>query len=114
MFSSLSLNEHEHNKNTHSNFQYIPPKESDNFSKLKQEFLLFRNSGKRTSNLEDLFKAVSTVKPTSTSNERTFSVCTNFCTKIRSRLADKSLMALVFLKYYYIRAKKINEVKKVQ
>jgi hypothetical protein len=90
-----------------------PPKESDYFSKLKQEYLLFRNSGKRTYNLEDLFKAVSTVKPTSTSNERTFSVCTNLCTKIRSRLADKSLSALVFLKHYYIRAKKVNEVKKV-
>jgi hypothetical protein len=47
-----------------------PRKESDDFSKLKQEFLLSRNSGKRTNNLEDLFKAVSTVKPTS--NERTF------------------------------------------
>jgi hypothetical protein len=88
-------------------------KKSDNFSKLKQEYLLFINPGKRTYNLENLFKAVSTVKPTSTSKERTFSVCTNLCTKIRSRLADKSLLALVFLKYYYIRAKKVNEVKKV-
>jgi hypothetical protein len=87
------------------------PKESDNFSKLKQEFLLFRNSEKRTSNLEDLFMVVSTEKPTSSSsNERTFSVCTNFCTKIRLSLGAKSLMALLFLKYYYIRAKIENKI----
>jgi len=83
-----------------------PPKESTIYSKLKQEFLLFRNTGKRTSNLDDLCSALSSIKPTSTSNERTFSISANFCTKIRSRLADKSLNSLVFLKYVYLKPKK--------
>lgn len=82
-----------------------PPKESKIYSKLKQEFLLFRNTGKRTSNLDDLYNALSSIKPTSTSNERTFSVSGSFCTKIRSRLADKSLNSLVFLKYFYLKTK---------
>jgi len=85
-----------------------PPKESEIFSKLKQEFLLFRNTGKRTSNLDDLYNSLSSIKPTSTSNERTFSISCNFCTTVRSRLADKSLNSLVFLKYFYLRIKQRN------
>lgn len=73
----------------------------DNFKWLKAEFTLFKNTGQRTENLQKLFDAILTIKPTSTDVERVFSVCANFCTKIRSRLSDKSLSALVFLKYYY-------------
>lgn len=73
----------------------------DNFKWLKAEFTLFKNTGQRTENLQKLFEAILTIKPTSTDVERVFSVCANFCTKIRSRLSDKSLSALVFLKYYY-------------
>lgn len=68
---------------------------------LKSEFMLFKNTGQRTENLQKLYNALLCIKPTSTDVERVFSVCTNFCTKIRSRLSDKSLQALVFLKYYY-------------
>ena len=73
----------------------------DSFKWLKSEFTLFRNSGQRTENLQKLYNAILSIKPTSTDAERVFSVCTNFCTKLRSRLSDKSLNALVFLKYYY-------------
>lgn len=73
----------------------------DNFKWLKAEFTLFKNTGQRTENLQKLFDALLTIKPTSTDVERVFSVCATFCTKIRSRLSDKSLSALVFLKYYY-------------
>lgn len=68
---------------------------------LKQEFLLYRNTGKRSENLEKLFNALLTIKPTSTDVERVFSIATNFCTKIRSRLSDNSLNALIFLKFFY-------------
>ena len=88
-----------------------PPKTFESYGKLNEEFLLFRNAGKRTSNLELLYNAISSVKPTSTSNERTFSTSANFCTKIRSRLSDASLNALVFLKYYYVKAKNVKEPK---
>lgn len=73
----------------------------ENFKWLKSEFALFKNTGKRTKNMQNLLDALLTIKPTSTDVERVFSVCASFCTKIRSRLSDKSLAALVFLKYYY-------------
>lgn len=71
------------------------------FKWLKSESTLFKNTGQRTENLQKLYNAIQSIKPTSTDVERVFSVCTNFCTKIRSRLSDKSLKALVFLKFYY-------------
>ena len=37
----------------------------ENFSKLKQEFSLFRSTGKRTHNIQCLFNAINTIKPTS-------------------------------------------------
>lgn len=76
-------------------------KANDEFKWIKQEFILFKNTGKRTENLDKLFNCLLAIKPTSTDVERVFSVCTNFCTKIRSRLSDVSLNALLFLKYYY-------------
>jgi hypothetical protein len=51
-----------------------PHKESSDFSRTKQEFPLFQKTGMRTENLELL--------------------ALNFCTKIRSRLTDKSLYSL--------------------
>jgi hypothetical protein len=84
----------------------LPPKESNDFSKIKQEFALFQKTGKRTEHLELIHEPLCTRKPTSTDPERTFSVAANFCTKIRSRLSDQSLNSLIFLKYYYLRLKK--------
>ena len=63
---------------------------------IKQEFTLFCNTGKRTENLEKLFDAICSIKPTSTNSEGVFSKSANFCTKIRSRLSDKLLMWLHF------------------
>ena len=60
-----------------------------------------KNTGNRSENLQKLYDALLCIKPTSTDVERIFSICNNFCTKIRSRLADASLNALVFLKFYY-------------
>lgn len=80
----------------------VPVVENSNKLKcLQQEFTLFKNTGTRTENLEKIYNALLSIKPTSTDVERVFSVCTSFCTKIRSRLSDKSLNALVFLKFYY-------------
>jgi hypothetical protein len=57
--------------------------------------------GTRTDNLQKLYNALLTIKPTSTDVERVFSTTNWYCSKIRSRLSDKSLSALVFLKFYY-------------
>lgn len=76
----------------------------DRFKWLKQEFILYKNTGKRTENLQKIYNALLSIKPTSTDVERVFSTCTTFCSKLRSRLSDKSLNALVFLKFYYNKA----------
>lgn len=72
-----------------------------NFDKLKDEFKIYKSTGNPTKNISSLIMALDTIKPTSTESKRTFSVAGNFCTKIRSRLSDKSLSALVFLKYHF-------------
>ena len=50
---------------------------------IKQEFTIFRNTGKRTENLEKLLDIICSIKPTYTDSERVFSISANFCTKIR-------------------------------
>ncbi|KAF2883631.1 hypothetical protein ILUMI_22539 [Ignelater luminosus] len=72
-------------------------------SLIKKEFQLFESTGKKTPNLENLYKALMTIKPTSTENERIFSLSGIFVTKIRNRLSDDAINALVFLKAYFIK-----------
>lgn len=68
---------------------------------LEKELKMMEGNGKRTPNLEKLYKALITIKPTSVDCERTFSIAGNFCTKIRSKLMPETLSNLVFLKYYF-------------
>ncbi|CAH2084627.1 unnamed protein product [Euphydryas editha] len=76
---------------------------------LKKEFQLFEATGKRTESLELLYTALNTIKPTSVENERVFSLSGGIITKIRNRLSDKAVDALIFLKAYFIKlAKKSN------
>ena len=79
---------------------YSEPSESETFNEtfntLKSEFVLFMNTGERTQNLQKLFDALLSIKPTSTDVERVFSSATFFCTKLCSRLSDDALNALIF------------------
>lgn len=79
----------------------VPKTTQVKFDKLKQEFKIFKSTGNRTENLEKLRNALDTIQPTSTESERVFSVAGNFISKLRCRLSDKSVNALVFLKYYF-------------
>lgn len=90
--SVITMEEELDNLLKHADFP-IPTSYADNLGTLKREFLLFNNSKRRTQFLDKLYNALLTIKPTSTNAERTFSVATNFCTKIRSRLSDQSLNA---------------------
>lgn len=81
--------------------------EIEEFKVLKSEFVLYKNTNQRTSNLQKLYDALLTIKPTSTDVERVFSSATFYCTKIRSNLADVSLNALVFLKFWKQRSDKL-------
>ena len=69
---------------------------------IKKKFLLFESTGLRTPTLEKIYKAVMTIKPTSPENERFFSLSGNIVSKIRNRLSDDAVNAIVFLKSYFI------------
>ena len=73
---------------------------------LSNDFKLYEAQNKRTPNLEFLFKALLTIKPTSVESERAFSAGGGFATKIRSRLNDKTLSAQIGLKNYFNQLKK--------
>ena len=75
--------------------------EATEIKSLYQEFKLFEQQKKRTPNLEFIYNALLTIKPSSVEAERVFSVSGNFVTKIRSRMKDRSLTSLVFLKFYF-------------
>ena len=44
------------------------------YKSLKEEFAIYKKTGKRTQTLQQLYDAVLTVRPTSTESERVFSV----------------------------------------
>ncbi len=66
-----------------------------------KEMNVYEATGKRTENLTLLFNALSTIPPTSIESERAFSALGLFITKIRTRLSDKSIDHLCFLKHYF-------------
>jgi hypothetical protein len=75
---------------------------ADQFSLIQTEFKFFEKSGTRSSNLDKLFLALETIQPTSTCNERVFSVAGGFPTKIRNQMLYRMLNSLVILKYYFL------------
>lgn len=72
----------------------------------QKELTLFEATGVRTENVKLLFDALKTIQATSCDSERTFSVCTRVCTKVRSRLSDKNLNIIIFLKHYLLNKNK--------
>jgi hypothetical protein len=67
-------------------------------SKHPDDFKLFESQKMRSKFLENIYQALLTVKPTSVESERAFSTSGSFSTKIRSRMSDDCLSALVALK----------------
>lgn len=73
---------------------------------MQKEITLFELNGQLSNNLKQLLENLKTIKPTSTDSERVFSVSAAICNKTRSRLSDKSINVLCFLKYYFKRIDK--------
>lgn len=71
---------------------------SDHFRK---EFDIFDSTGERTRNISLLLNGLKTIPPTSIESERAFSAAGLFLTKIRTRLSDRCIDHLCFLKSYY-------------
>ena len=70
---------------------------------IKQKMKLLEATEKRLSKLEQLFKALLTIPPSSFEAERTFSAAGLFDTKLLSQLSDKSVSALSFLRSHYMK-----------
>ena len=64
---------------------------------------MFESTKIRTKTIDNLYKALESMQPTSTDSERVFSVAGNFWPKLRSKLKFDLLDALVFLKYYFVK-----------
>ena len=65
---------------------------------LKKEMDLFEASGEKSKNLKRLYMILQNIAPTSCASERAFSTSNDFVSKKRSRLSDKSIDNLCFLK----------------
>lgn len=70
---------------------------------IQKELALFELTGELTPGLNNMYKALKSIKPTSTDSERVFSDSANICTKKRSSLQDSSINELCFLKSYFKR-----------
>ena len=66
-----------------------------------QEIGLFKATRKRPPNLESLYQALLTIRPTSVEPERAFSSMNNFCSKLRASMNDDTLSNLVMMSQYY-------------
>lgn len=84
-----------------------PEAKLTNQKTIKAEFSLFEATNKRTKNLDMLFNALKTIKPSSIASERVFSISGNIVTKIRTRLSHNSVDILCFLKSYFLKKNEI-------
>lgn len=73
-------------------------KDSDLSTSIKKEMNLFENGGTRGHHLQLVYKYLLTIPPTSVEAERAFSAAGY---KLRSRLGDDTLDALLFLRSYF-------------
>lgn len=69
------------------------------------EMALHENGGDRGKFLTRAYNYLLTIKPTSVESERAFSTAGYFCNKLRSRLNDSTLDALMMLRSYFLSQK---------
>ena len=79
------------NINFQSNFRVV----------MGKEMSLFESTNTRPANLESLYQSLKTIRPTSVEPERAFSSMGLFSTRLRTRLSDESLDALVFMRQHH-------------
>ena len=64
---------------------------------VQKKVMLYKITKRRRNNLEKLYAVLKTIKPTSVKAERAFSALGYFVSKIRNRLNDDTIDALLFL-----------------
>ena len=72
--------------------------QADILSKINEELTNFENTSEWSAILEKVFCAIKTLPSTSVEAERAFSAARMFVTKLRSRLNEKTIDALIFLR----------------
>ena len=75
--------------------------EKSQLAAIRSEMAMFESTGKRGRGLELVYRYLLTIPPSSVDTERAFSAAGVLCTKVRSRLSDKSIDTLCFLCSYY-------------
>lgn len=80
-----------------------------NLKQIKLDFSTLETTGQKTENICRLLNIVNAYKPTSTSAERVFSVAQNTVTKLRTKMDDETLNALIFLKYHFLKIRKTTK-----
>lgn len=83
----------------------ITQKPTDIAQIIQREILFFEEEGIKGKYLMMVFESLKSIRPTSVNSERAFSTAGMFCTKIRSRLGDKTLDTLCFLNAYFTKNK---------
>lgn len=66
-----------------------------------KELEVFEATGDRTLNITNLLNSLKSIPPTSVESERAFSAAGLFVTKMRTRLSDRSVDCLCYLRAYY-------------
>ena len=84
----------------------VSPKDKQ-FKSLEAELTAFETNGERSKNLENLYQALLSIKPTSVSSERAFSVSGSFVTKRRAKLKNSTVDDLCFSKDFLEKEMKI-------
>jgi hypothetical protein len=80
---------------------HATPPQSHLAKAVYQEMNLFQKSKQRGFYLEECYKALKTIKPTSVESERAFSVSGYLCTKVRNRFNSDTLSTLCFLRHLF-------------
>lgn len=70
-------------------------------SSLEKDLALLETTKTRSSRLDNLLKALLSLKPTSTVCEQAFSTASGLKTKYRNRMSPQKLNTLVWLKYFF-------------
>lgn len=75
-------------------------------TRLRREITIFDDEGMRGHYLDIVYESLLTIPPTSVEAERAFSAAGLLCTKIRSRLSDKTIDTLCQLRAYFQKERK--------
>ena len=78
---------------------------SEVLNQMRRDFASFDSTGERPPILDKIFKALKAIPPTSVEAERAFSAAGLFITKLRSRLNDKTIDDLCFLRGFFLAQK---------